>query len=262
MKDFLYKKTMQNRYRNGYRKALAFIAVVSSPLTSCISVSKTTSESYEYPTMVTEESSKMYFGNNGISGYYAADNYSNGSMFNCTWRRNNISFANGVMNMTCSKSNNGFDGAEYRSSRDTSYGYYSVRMKAASCSGVISSFFTYVGYPWDEIDIEFLGKDTTKVQFNYYTSGVGGHEKWYSLGYDASKEFHDYGFLWLEDSITWYVDGKAVHTATESIPVTTTKIMANVWNGKGETFDAWCGPLDESGLPATASYEWFAYQSI
>ena len=29
------------------------------------------------------------------------------------------------------------------------------------------------GKPWDEIDIEFLGKDTTKVQFNYFTHGRG-----------------------------------------------------------------------------------------
>ena len=29
---------------------------------------------------------------------------------------------------------------------------------------------------WDEIDIEFLGKDTPKVQFNYYTNGQGNHE--------------------------------------------------------------------------------------
>ena len=39
--------------------------------------------------------------------------------------------------------------------------------------------------PWDEIDFEFLGYDTTKVQLNYYTDGVGGHEYMLDLGFDA-----------------------------------------------------------------------------
>lgn len=68
------------------------------------------------------------------------------------------------------------------------------RMQPISNPGVVSSFFTYTGpsdnNPWDEIDIEFLGKDTTKVQFNYYTNGVGGHEFLYDLGFDASESYH------------------------------------------------------------------------
>ena len=88
-------------------------------------------------------------------------------------------------------------------------------MKAANCSGVISSFFTYTNQPvWDEIDIEFLGKDMTRVQFNYYTNGVGGHEFYFDLGFDASEDFHEYAFDWQRDSITWYIDGKAVYRAT------------------------------------------------
>lgn len=46
-----------------------------------------------------------------------------------------------------------------------------------------------------EIDIEVLGKDTTKVQFNYYTNGVGNHEYMYDLGFDASEGFHTYGLI-------------------------------------------------------------------
>ena len=57
-----------------------------------------------------------------------------------------------------------------------------------------------------------LGKDTTKVQFNYYTNGVGNHEYMYDLGFDASEGYHTYGFDWQKDSITWYVDGKAVYS--------------------------------------------------
>ena len=41
----------------------------------------------------------------------------------------------------------------------------------------------------------------------------------YDLGFDASEGYHTYGFDWQKDSITWYVDGKAVYTATQQYPV-------------------------------------------
>ena len=143
---------------------------------------------------------------------------------------------------------------------DISYGFYSVKMKAAKCPGVISSFFTYTGRPWDEIDIEFLGDDTTRVQFNYYTKGKGHHEYIYHLGFDASEDFHEYAFDWREDSITWYVDGKAVYKATKDIPTTPGQIMMNIWNVADSSAD-WAGRFDESYLPLRAEYQWIGYQS-
>ncbi len=161
------------------------------------------------------------------------------------------------MQLFLTEAQNGFGGAEYRSSAFYSYGFYSVSMKAANCPGVISSFFTYTGNPWDEIDIEFLGKNTEEIQFNYYTRGSGGHEFVYALGFDGAAEFHEYAFLWLPESITWYVDGKAVHTARENIPSASAQIMMNVWNCRGN--DGWSGKFEEELLPVCASYEWIGY---
>ena len=128
--------------------------------------------------------------------------------------------------------------------------------------GVVSSFFTYTGpsdnNPWDEIDIEFLGKDTTKVQFDYYTNGVGGHEYIYDLGFDASEGYHEYGFDWQPDHITWYVDGIAVYTATKNLPVTPGKIMMNAWPGIG--VDDWLAPYDGQ-TPLVAYYDWISYSN-
>ena len=209
----------------------------------------------------TDRSNKVVdFSKNKTSDFWAAHGYSNGGMFDCTWSRDNAVVNDGIMNMSVTGSVGNYYGAEYRSSKDYSYGYYSVCMKAAACSGVISSFFTYTNRPqWDEIDIEFLGKDTTKVQFNYFTKGVGGHEYVHNLDFDAAQAFHEYGFDWQKDSITWYVDGKAIYRAQKDIPSSPSKIMANVWNGRGDVFDRWCGKLDQGGIPATASYQWIAY---
>ncbi len=190
-----------------------------------------------------------------------ANGWSNGSMFDCTWRGDNESFEDGIMKLTIDadgpEASPKWSGGEYRTKEFFHYGKYEVKMKPIKNDGVVSSFFTYTGpsdnNPWDEIDIEFLGKDTTKVQFNYFTNGVGEHEYVHELGFDASEEFHTYGFEWLKDKITWYVDGKAVHTAEKDIPVTAGKVMMNVWPGTG--VDSWLGTYDGK-TPLQAEYDW------
>lgn len=190
--------------------------------------------------------------------FHWADGWSNGGVFDCSWRKDNAVIADGAMSLMVFKEGGAYYGAEYRSDDRYSYGYYSVSMKAARGSGIVSSFFVYTGDPWDEIDIEFLGKDTTKVQFNYFTNGVGGHEYVYDLGFDAAEEFHEYGFLWEPDRITWFVDGVEVYRAEEDIPSHPAQIMMNVWNARNA--DDWTGKLDESALPTAAEYRWIDYR--
>ncbi len=189
--------------------------------------------------------------------FEASDGWSNGSMFNCTWRKRNVSFEQGGMKLLIDSDVGSipYSGGELRSKDFYGFGYYETEMKPISNDGVVSSFFTYTGpsdnNPWDEIDIEFLGKDTTKVQFNYFTDGKGGHEHLYDLGFDASEDFHTYGFEWKADSITWYVDGEAVYTATDNIPQTPSKIMLNTWPGTG--VDSWLNAFDGT-VPLVAEY--------
>lgn len=193
--------------------------------------------------------------------FECADGWCNGSMFNVTWRKENCTFENGRMQLIIDKDKKDgsvpYSGAEYRSKDFYGYGRYEVRMKAIKNDGVVSSFFTYTGpsdnNPWDEIDIEILGKDTTKVQFNYFTDSKGNHEYLYDLGFDASEDFHDYAFEWHKDKIVWFVDGKEAYTAAENIPVTPGKIMMNAWCGTG--VDGWLNAFDDSKMPLTAEYE-------
>lgn len=193
-----------------------------------------------------------------------SDGWSNGGMFNCTWRASNVNFTNGAMDLTLNKDSQGgttpYAGGEYRSNDTYSYGLYQVSMKPAKNTGIVSSFFTYTGpsdnTPWDEIDIEFLGKDTTKVQFNYFTNGVGNHEYIYNLGFDASTSYHTYAFNWQPTYIAWKVDGVEVHRVTNTIPSHPGKIMMNLWPGTG--VDSWLGSYDGK-TPLNAYYDWVSY---
>lgn len=205
----------------------------------------------------------------GSPAFFEASNgWSNGSMFNVTWRASNCTFENGKMQLIIDKDSGigtiPYSGGEYRSKNFYGYGKYEVSMKAIKNDGVVSSFFTYTGpsdgNPWDEIDVEILGKDTTKVQFNYFTNGVGNHEFMYDLGFDASEDFHTYGFEWFEDRIVWYVDGVEAHTASENIPSTESKIMMNAWCGTG--VDGWLNAFDDSRMPLTAEYERISFEEF
>ncbi|MBR0483580.1 MAG: glycoside hydrolase family 16 protein, partial [Oscillospiraceae bacterium] len=195
--------------------------------------------------------------------FFASDGWTNGSCFDCWWYKENTDVKDGYLSLTIDKDreNKGmYSGAEYRTNDFYSYGYYETSMQAIKNDGVVSSFFTYTGpsdnNPWDEIDIEILGKDTTKAQFNYYTNGVGNHEFMYDLGFDASEGFHTYGFDWQPDHIAWFVDGKEVYRATSSIPSTPGKIMMNTWPGTG--VDEWLNPFN-GNTPLTARYQWVTY---
>lgn len=219
---------------------------------------------------VVELADPMYadFLNGCPSTFERSGDWTNGSMFNVTWRKTSCTFEDGKLQLTIDFDKNGKDipysGAELRSKDFYGYGRYEVSMKAIKNDGVVSSFFTYTGpsdkNPWDEIDIEILGKNTETVQFNYFTNGKGNHEKVVELGFDASEDFHTYAFEWRKDRIDWFVDGELVHTASVNIPKTEGKIMMNAWCGTG--VDSWLKPFDDSNLPLTAEYQWISYTPI
>ena len=141
---------------------------------------------------------------------FESDGWSNGDVFNVVWKQHNVKYENGIMTLgiTEEKATAWIDDAEVeynytageaRTQNYYQYGDYEVSMKPSSNPGTASTFFVCTG-PYDlkdgvpnahdEIDIEFLGDDTTHVQFNFFVDGQGGNEYMYDLGFDASKEFH------------------------------------------------------------------------
>lgn len=176
------------------------------------------------------------------------------------WVPENVKFKNGMMTLAVKNTHNNLTNGEVSLKKNFGFGLYQVRMMPISNSGVVSSFFIYSKKDnmGTEIDIEFLGYDTTKVQFNYYTNDGEGHEYLYDLGFDASEDFHTYAFNWTSDAIYWYVDGELVYEMHENdIPQMKAQIIMDAWAGGDEN---WVGKYDGNS-PLYAYYDWFSYTS-
>ena len=175
--------------------------------------------------------------------------------FGCGWLEQNVEIngTNLLLHLSTTPAyGKEYSAAEYRTLNTYMYGKYSVKFQASDINGTISSFFTYTGEAegtqWDEIDIEILGKDTTKMQVNYRRDGHE-HPHIIDLGFDASKAIHLYSFIFTPEYIQWYVDDVLVYQVDEnhlqnqdSLPINGGKIILNFW--PAVDVDEWSGHYD------------------
>jgi len=148
------------------------------------------------------------------------------------------------------------------------YGRYEVMMRPVAQSGLVSAFFTYTGPyfgdPHDEIDIEFIGRDTRTLEVNYFRNGeVGGFAK-IPLSFDAADRLHVYAFDWRPDRISWYVDNELVYQTPANdtgIPRTPGRIFMNLWTGRGANLHSWHG-APQFDIGARAEYACVSFTPI
>lgn len=143
------------------------------------------------------------------------------------------------------------------------HGSFEISMKPIKGEGIISAFFLHRNDPWQEIDIEFLGHDTTKILLNVYFNpgivntkynfGLRGTPVLIDLGFDASEDFHDYRIEWEYHEIRWYVDNEIIHVRKTwmptPIPNLPMAVYVNAWITNSEEL---AGKFDESSLPKTS----------
>ena len=158
------------------------------------------------------------------------------------------------------------------------YGSYEISMKPIKGDGVISAFFLHRNDPWQEIDIEFLGNDTTKVLLNVYYNpgfenvdfnyGVRGTPILIDLDFDASEAFHLYRIEWEYHEIRWYIDDKIIHYRKTWTPTPIPDLHLNVYvNAWITNSEALAGKFNENILPISMKvkhiriYE-FEYENI
>ena len=141
------------------------------------------------------------------------------------------------------------------------YGTFGADLRSSNASGLITGIFLHRNGPRQEIDIEFLGKDTTKMLVNVYFNpgpvgarmeyGYRGTPMLVDLGFDSAADFHRYEIEWYPDVIRWKVDGEVVHERAQwsptPIPDRPLEFNVNLWHSRSE---ALAGQIDSTQLPA------------
>ena len=135
------------------------------------------------------------------------------------------------------------------------YGRYEIIMKPSATDGLISAFYVYTGPHFgdahEEIDIEFLGKDTSKIHLNRFTDGMSLQEEapFIDLGFDASEQPRLYAFEWHADRVVWEVEGKEIFrlTSEDGIPRPPAKIYIDLWAG-GPGQSDWSGEAADDAI--------------
>ncbi len=201
--------------------------------------------------------------------WWRTDDRAGGKPTNDTgFRKENIHIAGGRMALRLTDADHrgrGNTGASYKSRGLYHYGRYDAVMKPARGAGVISAFYTYTGPvygdPHDEIDFEFLGRNTKEVQLNYFVNGAPQLGLGVPLGFDAADDFHLYTIIWAPGRIVWKVDNREIYRIEGPLAATPQhpgKIIADIWAAKD--LNKWAGRLDDQALPATAIVRCISFQ--
>ena len=141
------------------------------------------------------------------------------------------------------------------------YGRFVAELRPSNVSGIITGMFLHRNSPRQEIDIELMGNDTTKMLLNvYYNPGGEGTRMEYGyrgtpalieLGFDASEDFHRYEIEWTPNSIRWYVDGypacERMNWDPTPIPHLRMELNVNLWHSRSIEL---AGRLSQGDLPA------------
>lgn len=180
--------------------------------------------------------------------------------YGVNWRADNVRQAGAGTQLLVRSDQDGtqpYTGGEIQSDAHYHYGRYETIMRPARGSGLVSAFFTYTG-PWhgdphDEIDIEFLGMDTTRIHFNYFRNGRRGRDATFDLPFDAADADRLYAFEWTPDGITWFVENVPYYATLPDdpmLPKTPGKVILSLWTGQ-PFMQGWHG-AQTFGSPAAA----------
>jgi beta-glucanase (GH16 family) len=191
------------------------------------------------------------------SVWRVADGWSNGAWTSTEWRRSQVEPTAEGLRFTLAPSPEGADkpfmSGEIGTHAAYTSGYFETRMRVPRGSGLVTGFFTFTRPDgrgsWQELDIEILGRDTTRAELTYHLNGRARREI-VELPFDAADGFHTYAIEWREDAIRWYVDNELAHEIVGRIPARFDRpqqMFVQVWNSV--PLWGWVGELHEEEAP-------------
>ncbi|KAJ1952071.1 hypothetical protein GGI12_006339, partial [Dipsacomyces acuminosporus] len=115
-----------------------------------------------------------------------------------------------------------------------------ARIRMAPGSGVVSSLLLAGPAPSDEIDWEWVGKDTKTAQSMYFVKGtrVDKLPEYFhtpgSFPADMSTSFHNYAIELNPDSVKWYIDDWRTRTLSRTsgagFPADASRVRMGIWD--------------------------------
>ncbi|WVQ64265.1 uncharacterized protein L199_002427 [Kwoniella botswanensis] len=173
-------------------------------------------------------------------------------------------------------------GTKISSTHYVHYGTIDFVLQSSKWNGVVTAAITMSDVK-DEIDWEFPGATTDKVQTNYWFLGVANYSATQGassdISSDASSNFHTYTFDWQEDYMNWLIDGQVVRTVLKTdtlsddgsqykYPSTPSRIQLSIWpagisSSAQGTIDWAGGMIDWTDPDYTSNgYFWNTLQSV
>ncbi|SMF44543.1 glycoside hydrolase family 16 protein [Pseudobacteriovorax antillogorgiicola] len=162
-----------------------------------------------------------------------------------------------------------YHGAEVYSKEKVRFGKFEMRVKSASASGTLSSFFLYDdvswqgSHPWGEIDIEMLQRDERLVQTNLITglrdSKRYAEQKHFSPT-SLAKQFNIYAVEWTPNEISWYLNGSLLRREYgPQVEELSDQFLSYRFNHWVSSSIEWVGPVDRKALPIVQEIDWIRY---
>ena len=183
------------------------------------------------------------------------------------FRRDNVKcLPSGGCRMTISENNHGdhqYAAASFASTQPLSFGRFEVTLRPAGVPGVVTAFFLHRNDPWQEIDVELLGQDPTKLLTNVYFNpgdpgttcnfGNRGTPVVVDLPFNAADNYHRYAIEWEPHEIRWFVDDELLHVRglwePTPIPLLPMQLYCSVWPPRSVEL---AGTLRSGDLPVSS----------
>jgi beta-glucanase (GH16 family) len=141
-------------------------------------------------------------------------------------------------------------------------------MRTVAGSAVISSFFLYYDNsykgspePWQEIDVEVMGKTTNSFQSNLITGTAENKTTSEQMhnGNNLSQSYHTYTIEWTPNYAVWLFDNTEIRRTTGSQVSALQKEMTYRFNLWISDVVSWAGQFNQSILPVYQYINWIKY---
>ena len=200
--------------------------------------------------------------------WYVSDGWSNGDYMENDWRASQVGTGEGGLRLVLDKGPKGskkpLASGEIRTNQEFRYGYFETRLRVPKDPGLIAGVFTYAerkgSVKPNEIDMEFVGRDTRRIELTLHENGKPTHMK-IRLPFDAAEGLHTYAFDWQPGYVRWYVDGEMVHEVIGGPASRITRpqqLMFDLWSTK--QLHQWAGAVNMARAPWTLQVACVAYQ--